>query len=161
MNSQKAFTFIELIVVVSIIAIISAMGIVGYPIYLKRARDVQRKNDLKQYQVALNSFANSNSMLYPASTTTSSISSFCSSYLTNYIQGCFQDIFNLRDSSFDYNYQAQSGSGGGTTGSAEATKWVLWAKLEVGSKYWVVCSNGKVGEKASTGFIVTGANCPL
>lgn len=52
-NHQRAFTLIELLIVIAIIGIISSLLISNYIGVRQRARDTQRKSDLKQIQSAL------------------------------------------------------------------------------------------------------------
>jgi len=67
-NSQQSgagFTLLELLLVVSIIGIMAGFFMTTYPSSQKRARDTQRMSDLKQYQIALEAYANANSGFYP------------------------------------------------------------------------------------------------
>ncbi len=52
-SSKKGFTLVELLVAISIIAIISAIGITSYSQAQKLARDSKRKQDLRSIAVAL------------------------------------------------------------------------------------------------------------
>jgi prepilin-type N-terminal cleavage/methylation domain-containing protein len=52
-NSRKGFTLIELMIAISIIAIISAIGLASYSQAQKLARDSKRKQDLRQVAIAL------------------------------------------------------------------------------------------------------------
>lgn len=152
MRNIKAFTLIELLVVISIIGILAGLSIFGVDAYFQSSRDTQRKSDLKQYQTALEAYANKNSGLYYSSGTTnpSGNSAFCTAMgLTS----CAADPTTTQN----YNFQS-NGSGGAT-----ATQYVLWATLENPSSpttYWVVCSNGK-SATATSGIPPAGGACPL
>lgn len=52
-SSEKAFTLIELLVVVAIIGVLSALLLSNFIGVRQRARDAQRKSDLRQIQSAL------------------------------------------------------------------------------------------------------------
>ncbi len=58
MKKNNGFTLIELLVVISIIGVLSGMAMFNFQQARERARDVQRKNDLKQLQNALESYKN-------------------------------------------------------------------------------------------------------
>lgn len=55
---KKGFTLIEILITVTIIAILTAIGIVSYNSVNKRARDAKRKSDLEQIRSALEIFRN-------------------------------------------------------------------------------------------------------
>lgn len=153
----QGFTLIELLVVISLIGILASLALVSYTGAQRQARDAQRKSDLRQYQTALESFANRKGGLYPSYTTTVSAAGSLCTALGNSISGCPQDPRNLDDASFVYNYQSDGTGAGSTTG----VRYVLWAKLENTTDYWVVCSDGRNAAKAQAGFAVSGGNCPL
>ena len=54
--NRNAFTMIELLIVVSLIMILSAVGLGAYNISTTRSYDTQRKSDLNQISKALESF---------------------------------------------------------------------------------------------------------
>ncbi len=63
---KKAFTLIELLVVIAIIGSLSALLLPNYMGARERARDAQRKNDLKQIQKALEMYKqDQNPVAYP------------------------------------------------------------------------------------------------
>ena len=62
------FTLIELLVVMGIMAVLTGLAIFNFNQSRVRARDVQRKNDIKQLQTALELYKN-DSNTYPASAT--------------------------------------------------------------------------------------------
>jgi type II secretion system protein G len=52
-SNKKGFTLIELLIVISIIGILSALLMVNFIGVRQRARDAQRKTDIRQIQAAL------------------------------------------------------------------------------------------------------------
>lgn len=155
--TKKAFTLIELLVVISLIGLLAGLALVSFTGSQKQARDSQRQSDLKQYQNSLEVFANKNSGFYPSRLAASGVSAASTLCSDLSLTGCPEDPKNATDPTFSYRYQ----SDGSDLGTADATQYVLWAKIEGTSDNWVVCSNGKVGKKARTGFSVSGGACPL
>src|SRR5260370_38951799 len=156
MQKTKGVTLIELLIVIAIITALSVLFINNSVINLKRARDARRESDIKQYQNSLEIYATKNSSLYPSRNTGSdnAATTLCADLQ---LTGCPTDPQNGNDATFVYSYESD-GTGGGAT---SATKYVLWAKLEVSTNYWVVCSNGLSGTKPQAGFSVVGGTCPL
>ncbi len=147
-NKRKllGFTLIELLVVISIIGILASLALVSYTRSQKQTRDVRRKSDLRQYQTALENYANKNNSLYPAVT----FSNLCSTLgMTN----CPNDPLG-GSNTYYYAYK-----------SDDRSVYSLRANLEAYStyQYWVICSNGKSGE--TNAAPVTSTNeasvCPL
>ncbi len=140
-NFLLGFTLIELLVVVSIIGILASLALVSYTRSQNQARDTRRKSDLRQYQTALENYANNNNGLYPAV----SFSNLCSTLgMTN----CPNDP---KGGSATYSYVY----------TTDLSQYSLRANLEAYStgQYWVVCSNGKSGE---TNTVPNQSNvCPL
>ena len=66
MKKIKAFTLIELMVVISIIGILVAIGVVSYRKTYQLSRDSRRKADLAQIQQALETYRSENGS-YPTS----------------------------------------------------------------------------------------------
>ncbi len=155
---KKGFTLIELLIVISILGILAALSFVSFTTSQRQARDAARKSDIKQYQTSLESYANNHGGLFPqrpdASGATASSTTCSDLSLTT----CPEDVKNPSDSTFVYKYQSD---GAISDGMAVATKYILWAKLESVTNYWVVCSNGKSGAVAQAGFAVSGGACPL
>jgi prepilin-type N-terminal cleavage/methylation domain-containing protein len=56
MNFKKAFTLLELLVVIGIIAVIVSLGFASYSTAQKKVRDTKRKSDLKEIQNALEQY---------------------------------------------------------------------------------------------------------
>lgn len=149
-TNKKGFTLIELLVVISIIGILITMVTVSFGAVQKQARDTQRKSDLKQYQTALENFANTQTgMVYPSKTSAVVANSICT---TLGITGtCPTDP---KSPTYVYNY-ISDGTG---SPNINAVNYVLWGTLENVTGYWVVCSTGKVGLSASA---PTSSSCPI
>jgi prepilin-type N-terminal cleavage/methylation domain-containing protein len=150
---KKGFTLVELLVTISIIAILASLAIVSFTGAQKQARDTRRKSDLKQFQTALEVYANKNNSLYPSYTGITDTDTVCTELG---IDPCPNDPKEVAGDPH-YNYRSIGGSG---AGAAQSTDYVLWVGLEGdSSEYWVVCSNGKVGKNLS--FWSAGVGCPL
>ena len=151
------FTLVELLVVISVIGILASIVLVSFTGSQKQARDTQRKSDVKQYQLALENFANKGSGLYPRRN--SSVSADTTLCADLGLTTCPSDPREIKDATFDYKYQSD---GTLSDGTAAATIYVLWGKVEnvTATTYWVVCSNGKSGQLTS-GIPPTGGACPL
>jgi general secretion pathway protein G len=77
MRCKKSFTLIELLVVIAIIGGLSALLLPNYMGARERARDAQRKNDLKQIQKALEMYKqDQNPPVYPTPDTSCGSSCF-------------------------------------------------------------------------------------
>ncbi len=76
---KKAFTLLELLVVIGIIGILVGLGTTSYSTAQKKARDSKRKADLKAFQNAMEQCYSVNSYAYPLITGngTTSISEDC------------------------------------------------------------------------------------
>ena len=155
--AHKGFTLIELLVSISIIGILAAVGLVSFSGSQKQARDSARKSDIKQYQNSLELFANQNYGMFPSRTDGNGAVASTTLCLDLNLTSCPEDSRFENDSSFVYKYQS-NGTGAGTV---DATTYVLWSKLEgeATTTYWVICSNGLVGE-ATAGIPPVGT-CPL
>ena len=141
--SQKGFTFIELLIVVAIIGILGGMFLLTYPNATRKARDNQRRNDIKQYQTALEAYANRHNGLYI------STSGLMTSHCTSLSLGTCPDD----PSGVSYQYVA----------GASGLSYYVWAVLEQpdsdgNTEYFVTCSNGVTGTVITS---PTGATCPL
>jgi len=143
---KTAFTLIELLVVVAIIGLLATLVLANFNAARERARDVQRKSDLKQFQTSLELLANNNNGLFPAYKTAVDISTedFCNKLDLG--SNCPRDPQYDATASDPLLYRYQS-SGDLNTGTLTALEYVLYVKLEAGKKtYWVFCSNGRAGE---------------
>ena len=66
---KKAFTLIEILVVVTIIGLLTAIGSTSYTQFNKQARDTKRKTDLENIRMALEAYRSNNSY-YPSNLST-------------------------------------------------------------------------------------------
>jgi prepilin-type N-terminal cleavage/methylation domain-containing protein len=161
MTNKLGFTLIEMLVVISLIGILAAIALVSFGGSQKQARDTIRKSDMKQYQNALEAFANMANGLYPNRNTaggTLIYQNLCNDLNTKLEPdiACIQDPKIPSDSTYyDYRYLS---NGSGALGSTTATQYVLWAKIEnvSATTYWFVCSTGKNSTSTS---VPTLASC--
>jgi len=103
---EKGFTLLELLIVIAIIGILVAMGTVSYSTAQKKARDAQRRADLKAIQNAFEQYYAQNNGSYPTG---------CASPGTSYLpNGLPTD-----PRGFDYG-----------TGTCDADEYEFYADLE-------------------------------
>ena len=147
LNSKKGFTLIELLVVISIIGILASLALVSYSGAQKQTRDTERRSDLGQYRNALETYASSNSGLYPKNTYNGNsldrngiFSDSGPLISAGYLASFIPDPLNAETSpavTFKYYYTYY--------GSTDGVSYKLVAGLETGG-YWEVCSTGKSGK---------------
>jgi prepilin-type N-terminal cleavage/methylation domain-containing protein len=150
---NRAFTLIELLIVISIIGILAALATASYTSAQRQARDTTRKSDMSQYRTSLELYANKNNSVYPIFGSKVDPSTNLCTLLGLTCPGP-EDPKNT-DPSGLYYYQYQSNNAG--------TDYVLWVnKMENSTSRWAVCSNGKSGYAASGLPPTSGtATCPL
>lgn len=157
---NRAFTLIEMLVVISLIGILAGLALISFSSSQKQARDTNRKSDLKQYQTALETFANISSGLYASRGNLAGAYAFLCPDLNTLLNPditCIEDPKYSSDSTYTYYYNSD-GTGSGTV---TATTYVLWAKLEnKANTYWVVCSTGQNGETTTVPSDTNGV-CPI
>ena len=68
-RNKKGFTLFELLVTISIIAVLTAVAVVSFGGVNKKARDSRRTADLEKVRIALEAYKQINSV-YPANLTT-------------------------------------------------------------------------------------------
>jgi prepilin-type N-terminal cleavage/methylation domain-containing protein len=137
---KRAFTLIELLIVVAIIGVLAGAFISFYPAAQKRARDGRRQSDISQYRTALEKYANNNNGNYIVGSNIN-IQGQCSTLGLG--SSCVDDPLG---GTRHYIYY-------GT-----ALRYVLYSPLEASSTNFIVCSNGKTGTSATAPSSDT---CPL
>lgn len=73
---ERAFTIVELVTVITVIAILAGIVLVAYPMYMKTTHDNTRKSDLQQISSALTAYALKNNT-YVNSTNTDGGGNHC------------------------------------------------------------------------------------
>jgi len=87
MITKKAFSLVEILVVVTIIALLASLAAASYSQFVKQARDAKRKTDVEQIRAAIELYRNFDaSGLYPATAAivfgTGNIADASATYLT-------------------------------------------------------------------------------
>ena len=138
---RKSFTLIELIIVIGIIAVLSALGATSYSGFQKNARDTRRKADLETITSALNAYYAVNNR-YPAAGTcaagvaittcsvnSTSSSSWISALVTSgYLEALPQDPINNAAAPWDATNNNYSYAYGGVDTNGQ--NYDLTARLE-------------------------------
>lgn len=107
-NKKAGFTLIEILVSATIIAVLTAIGLVSFSIANRNARDAKRKADLEQVRAALEIYRSDNTS-YPASANFTTMIGVISEYTTS---ATIADPKNTPPYVYDYT---QAGSGASYT----------------------------------------------
>ncbi|OGM11460.1 hypothetical protein A2Z22_00215 [Candidatus Woesebacteria bacterium RBG_16_34_12] len=173
-KKKNAYTLLELVLVAAILGVLASFGINTFKGSQARSRDTQRKSDLNQYRVALETYGTNHNGLFPgrnglfglwASDKTSCGAGSCYYLCTTDLglSGCPADPYDGQNKCYGgttcrYWYQGNNCD----NGSACATNFTLRAMLENENAFWVVCANGKSGNvDSATDFSTLGGSCPL
>jgi prepilin-type N-terminal cleavage/methylation domain-containing protein len=140
-KNKKAFTLIELLIVIAIIGILAALIIANLSAARARARDAQRKAQLQQIATALQLYFDVKND-YPASMSSSmnTLTTYflCSdSGFSTSCTGTKYAEFTPPVGGSDQNYSYAR-----TTTSAGAPDFKIYTKLETINKYFVCTSDG-------------------
>ncbi|OGM33066.1 hypothetical protein A2803_03030 [Candidatus Woesebacteria bacterium RIFCSPHIGHO2_01_FULL_44_21] len=146
---NKGFTLIELLIVVAILGLLSTFAIIRFTGSQGSARDARRQSDLRQYQTALEVYANRSNSLYPVQASVVNIATTMCGTLN--LSSCPTDP--SASASMFYRYQSNAGG----------SDYILWATLERpdasgATQYFILCSNGNVGKSTTAPSSVV---CPI
>ncbi len=122
MYKNKGFTLVELMVVISIIAVLSTIGLVYYGDFTKNSRDAKRQSDLKLIQSALEDYR-ADSLNYPYALADPFVSADGSKTYLNKLPT------DPLSSNPNYQY-VPSGTGCASSTPVNCTSYCLWAQME-------------------------------
>lgn len=151
------FTLIELLIVMALIGVLGALFVTNYPGAQKSGRDTIRRSDLKQFQTAVEVYANKNNGFYPIRTTAVKPTLLCGAgNPLSWIATCKNDpkdtLSQCSGGTCQYQYITNAGG----------TNYGIWARLEkpsvAANVYYIVCSSG-ITKEGST-VPTTGNTCP-
>ena len=144
---------IELLVVISIMAILGSLALTAFSTARKEARDTQRKSEITQYKTALESYYVSNGG-YPVYSSSAAISNQFqgifdqnSSFIQTYMSGTTLQGVNAADGYLYYYF-------------SDGNKYKIWGKVEL-NDYFEVCSNGKSGSLKAINLNASLVDCDL
>ena len=143
---------LELLMVMGILAVSSTFVIINFRGSQTTARDTQRLNDLKQYQTALEVYANRNSGNYWTSSGAVKVAETDLCTALSLTGTCPRDPKN--------GQTVCSGITCGYKYFGTELAFVLWGPLErnINGSYYIICSNGENGYSSSA---PTSQVCPI
>lgn len=143
---KKAFTLIEILVVVTIIGMLLSIAVATYSSLLKSSRDAKRKTDLEQIRSALEMYRSNNDSYNSGATL---LSADCPNAVFNYLKTPVKYIESLPNdpkSSSNYYYRC--------TVSADGSSYTLGAYLESGGSATASCSECNTVTHAACNYCV-------
>ncbi|MDD2483191.1 MAG: type II secretion system protein [Candidatus Shapirobacteria bacterium] len=96
-NKKNGFTLIELIVSITIIAVLTVAGVISYSGASKKARDSRRMADLEKIRIALELYRQGTGSSYPATT-----SALVPNYLQTVPTGPKGEAYTYTNSGYKY-----------------------------------------------------------
>lgn len=105
MTRKNGFTLIEILVSVTIIAILTVIGVVSYTALTKRSRDAKRKSDLEQVRSALDMYRSDNGFYPPTSTTFDTLDTLSNSLVPTYAPSIPTDPKSTSTNTIPYYFE--------------------------------------------------------
>ena len=160
---RRAFTLVELLVVIAILAILAAAALLALGGTQAKARDATRKSDLTQIRTALLSYGAEEGKGYPVVSTsgtttlalTGATATNLSTTLTKQLDGAAIPTDPLTNDGYFYGYTNRTWSGSWSAmvsvGTSSSKGFTLAARLErpkstAAIVWWTVGSNGASAE---------------
>ncbi len=128
-RNQRGFTLIELLVVIAIIGILASVVLASLNSARIKARDARRISDIKQLQLALELYYDTN-QTYPAGSGAAS-TTLAALVTSKYISTIPQDPTN--GGVYDYTYASADSGTGAACASTPCTSYVVKAVIEAGA----------------------------
>ena len=144
LSKQEGFTLLELLIVIVIIGILALIIVPGLASGPKRARDAQRKSDMRAVKNALETYYNDKNG-YPASTGTSTAaySALSTSLTPDYLPSIPADPKSATTTGYAY--------GSNTTAAVPNSKFILESNLENNTDSQINDKSGAAGYSTNFG----------
>lgn len=149
---KKGFTLLELLIVLAILGAMAGFIIIRFTGGQAAARDARRQSDVRQYQSAVEIFANANNGLYPSTNPGSNVLVNAIALCGSGPLGSIPCVDDPSGGSAHYQYSV----------NGARTQYVIWATLEkiTPQVRFYVCSTGETGTQVATANAPTGGACP-
>lgn len=145
MHSRLGFTLVELLITITIIAILSTIALVSYTSFIKNSRDAKRQSDLKLMQSALEQY-HADQKYYPYSESVASgkpLTNSTGAPLGTTLSKTYLNTIPSDPSAvtpYLYKaYKADGTTGCDSTAAGQCTKYCLYAKMENSTQIIAAC----------------------
>lgn len=141
-KNKKGFTLVELMIVITVIAILATIAVVSFTRVQKQARDTKRKAEIKSLQTALQAYFTEKNT-YPVKTSATSASAGLTGLTPSYISSLPAAPQGTTGTNTAYMYVSDS----------DGYKYALCVDLESaqggGNMMWKVDTNNAAGREVS------------